>query len=148
MYKHILVATDGSELASRGLLHGVSLAQHLGADVTIVTVTESWTALEMASEVRLGHQSPTFDYERKAAASAQRILEHAEQICREHGTEAKTIHVPDHHPAEGILETASRNGCDVIVMASHGRRGLRQLLLGSQTSEVLAGSPIPVLVVR
>jgi len=72
----------------------------------------------------------------------------AAQTAKTAGVACELVHVPDQHPAEGIIATAEKNGCDLIVMASHGRRALGRLLLGSQVNEVLAHSKIPVLIVR
>jgi nucleotide-binding universal stress UspA family protein len=148
LYKHILIATDGSELATRGLTQGLELAKSLGAAATIVTVTEAWSALEMSWEARSGRPSPTIDYDRAATDSARKILDAASGIAGKQGIKAETVHVTDRHPAEGILEVAGSKGCDLIVMASHGRRGIGRMLLGSQTAEVLATTTVPVLVIR
>ncbi len=148
MYKHILIATDGSELASRGLDEGLKLSKALGAKVTVVTVTELWSPFEMSEAVHSGKKNPLAEYEEAAARSARRILDVAKEKARTAGVEIRTVHVPDTHPADGIVDTAKREGCDLIVMASHGRRGARRLLLGSQTAETLAHTTIPILVIR
>lgn len=148
MYKHILIATDGSELATKGLVHGVSLAKSVGAAVTIVTVTEMWPAMEMARESTHDPLNAIKEFEDAAARSAQHILSAAAAKAKDLGLEASTEHVPDLSPAEGIVETAKAKGCDLIVMASHGRRGVSRLFLGSQAMEVLSHTPVPVLIVR
>jgi nucleotide-binding universal stress UspA family protein len=79
---------------------------------------------------------------------AQEVLAAVEASAKKLGVPADTVHIPDAHPAEAIIEVAKARDCGLIVMASHGRRGLRKLLLGRQTLEVLAHSPVPVLVVR
>ena len=150
MYKHILISTDGSEVAQKGLDHGLSLAKEIGAKVSVITVTESfpvyasagagvgagWVPIEMA------------DYDKVQDEFANRVFAGAKQAAEQHGVAVETIHVRNAQPAEAILETAKAQGCDLIVMASHGRRGLGRVLLGSQTSEVVTRSPLPVLVVR
>jgi nucleotide-binding universal stress UspA family protein len=148
MYKHILIATDGSELAGRALAHGLVLAKELKAAVTLVTVTQPWAAMDMAHDVRLGHPDPIHQFENIAAASAKVILDAAAQKAKSAGIACELVHVPDQHPAEGIIATAENKGCDLIVMASHGRRAVGRLLLGSQASEVLAHSKVPALIVR
>jgi nucleotide-binding universal stress UspA family protein len=148
MYRNILIATDGSELATKGLRHGVALARALGAAVTIVTVTEGWSAMELAREARAGVRDPIAEFERAASESALRILEGARKLAEEDGMIAETVHVPDKRPAEGIIRTAEDRKCDLIVMASHGRRGLQRLFLGSQALEVLTRSTVPALIVR
>lgn len=148
MYKHILIATDGSELATKGLDHGLQLAKSIGAAVTIITVTENWSAFEMASDAAYSRGNPIENYEEMAARTAQKILDAAKIAIQNHGVEAETIHIADRHPAEGIIEAAKDKGCDLIVMASHGRRGFGRLLLGSQALEVLTHCTIPALIVR
>jgi len=148
MYKHILIATDGSELAGRALAHGLALAKAVKAPVTLVTVTQPWSAFDMAHKAREGQRDPLHRFEEIAAASAKSILDAAGQKAKRAGVACKLVHVPDQHPAEGIIATAKKNGCDLIVMASHGRRAVGRLLLGSQAVEVLSHSKVPALIVR
>lgn len=149
VYRHILIATDGSELADRALAHGVALAKKAKAALTVVTVIQLWSAFDMAHKAR-GERNPNpmQQYEEMAAASAKMILDAAAQKAESADVACKLVHVPDQHPAEGIIAIAEKSGCDVIVMASHGRRAIARALLGSQVSEVLALSKVPVLVVR
>lgn len=148
MYKHILIATDGSELADKGVAHGASLAKSLGARVTLVTVTEAWSAIAMAEQVERGVQNALEAFEQAAAKEAAAILRRASGILETEGVSFETLHIAGQHPAEGILKAAKDAGSDLIVMASHGRRGVRRVLLGSQTAEVLAHTHVPVLVIR
>ena len=148
MYRNILISTDGSDLAGKAVEHGVRLAKEMSAAVTFITVTEIWSALDMAAEVNRGTPNPMEIYEEMAAKTAQGILDAAKKVARDAGVKCETLHVRDRAPAEGIIATAEEKGCDLIVMASHGRRGLNRILLGSQTTEVLAYSKVPVLVVR
>ena len=149
MYKHILIATDGSELANRALAHGLALAKELKAPVTVVTVTQLWSALEMAHEAGIkANLNPVRQFEDMMAASAKMILDAAADRAKVAGVTCEFVHVPDRHPAEGIIATAETKSCDLIVMASHGRRAVGRVLLGSQVNEVLAHSKVPVLVVR
>ena len=148
MYKNILIATDGSELAQGAVNHGLELAKRVGATSILVTVTEQWSSLEMAGAAEGGQLDAVQTYQDAAARSAEAILENAASTARSMGVDFETRHVEDRSPAEGILETAELEECDLIVMASHGRRGLGRMLLGSQTAEVLAHSKIPVLVLR
>jgi nucleotide-binding universal stress UspA family protein len=148
MYKRILVATDGSESAAKALHQAIALGKALGAQIKIVHVTPPWRTLDVSLAADAGVRNPIGDYEELAARSARRILGAAEETAKAAGIACDTIHVADTVPAEGIVTTARDNDCDLIVMGTHGRRGLRQLLLGSQTTEVLARSVIPVLVVR
>ncbi len=143
MYRHILIATDGSELAAKAVAAGLALARELKSKVTAVTATEPWST--MASEPALVF--PIEEYEKAAAENAARLLAGVAAAAKDAGVACETVHVED-FPAEGIIETAKAKGCDLIVMASHGRRGLSRLLLGSQAARVLTLSPVPVLVCR
>jgi nucleotide-binding universal stress UspA family protein len=145
VYKHILIATDGSELAGKAVAAGFDLARQLGAQVTVVTVTAPWTAM-VAGEAAFGF--PLAEYEKSADASASRILSGVEKLARKANLKCTTVHAKDQYPADGILQTASKNACDLIVMASHGRRGLERLLLGSEAVNVLTHSTLPVLICR
>jgi nucleotide-binding universal stress UspA family protein len=144
MYKHILIATDGSELARRAVTAGLALAKALEVRVTVVTVTEPWSAM-VIGEPALAF--PIEDYEKAAAENAARILASAGGAAKDAGVACETVHVSG-FPAEGIIATAKDKGCDLIVMASHGRRGLAKLILGSQATRVLALSTVPVLICR
>ena len=148
MYKNILIAIDGSALATRALDHGLALAKSESAACTVITVTELWSAVEMSQQVSVGTPDPIGEYEKMAAASAQTILDMASTMATEVGVTIRTLHVPDKAPAEGIVTTATQLGADLIVMASHGRRGMKRLILGSKANEVLALAHVPVLIVR
>ena len=145
MYKNILIATDGSELAQKAVQQGLALAKALGAKATAITVTEPWTAVVSGE---LGMAFPIDDYEKGCAANAERILAGVSAAASKAGVACDTLHVKDQFPAEGIIEAAKARGNDLIVMASHGRRGVTRLLLGSQATKVLTHSTIPVLVLR
>ena len=148
MYSHILIATDGSELARKGVTQGLALAKELKAAVIAIIVTEAWSGLEMAAQARRGALHPVEDYEEHTGAHAEKILAAVSAMAKEMSVSCETVHVKDQHPADGIVETAKAKGCDLIVMASHGRRGLQKLLLGSQANKVLAYSSIPVLICK
>ena len=148
MYKHILIAIDGSALATKALEHGLALAKQDKARVTVVTVTEPWSPADIAHEVRQGRPDPIGQFEEIAAVSAKKILDAATQRGAAHGVACDVVHVQDTHPAEGIIGTANLQGCDLIVMASHGRRGVSRLVLGSKAYEVLSHCKIPALIVR
>ena len=148
MYKHILIATSGGDLGDRVVAHGLALAKSVKAKVTVVTVTERWSALDMAREAQKGNLDPLNQFEAIAATVAKHILDAAAQKAKAAGMDCDVVHVPDKHPAEGIISTAQEKGCDLIVMATHARRGIDRLLLGSQAYEVLAHSKVPTLIVR
>jgi len=146
MYQHILISTDGSEVAQKGLDHGLELAKSLGAKVTIITVTER---LPVYSGMDGGLGTLTYvgydTYQKEAAA---KVLADAQAAAARMGVLAETVLLENAIPAEAIVETAKARDCSLIAIASHGRRGFGRLVLGSVTSEVLAHSPIPVLVIR
>jgi nucleotide-binding universal stress UspA family protein len=143
MYRHLLIATDGSELADKAVAQGLA-SPKLGAKVTAVTVTEPLPSLVTGdAAVAL----PLQDYERAAAANAARVLGAVTTAAKASGVPCEIVHVKEQFPAEGIIETAKAGHADLIVIASHGTRGLSKLLLG-ETTKVLSHSSIPVLVCR
>lgn len=148
VYKQILIATDGSELAGRAVDHGLKLAKALGVPVLIVTVTEAWASIDLGLMAQYSDAASMAAYREATIASATEVLDAAEATAKKAGVTCRTLHVANHPPAEGIVATAETEGCDLIVMASHGRRGLGRMLLGSQTVEALTYSKVPVLVVR
>lgn len=145
MYKHILIATDGSELAERGVVQGLRLAKALGASATAVFVTEPWEP-QSPGEFTIGF--PIEDYDKAVAATAARVLAGVDASAKREGVACRATHVKNEFAAEGIIKAAKDGGCDLIVMASHGRRGLTRLLLGSQATKVVTLSTIPVLICR
>jgi nucleotide-binding universal stress UspA family protein len=148
MYKHILISTDGSELAQKAEAAALELAKKLGASVTAVTVTEPWETLSMAALAERGIPNPVADYEEQMSAAANRVLFVVSEAAKKLGVACATLHVQDKHPADGIIEAAKERACDVIVMASHGRRGISRVLLGSQATKVVTLSAVPVIVWR
>ena len=149
MYANLLLSTDGSEIARKGVEHGIALAKALNAKVTVITVTEP-----LPVDYGSGHasgwipsQEEVDSFEAACKEFAGKVLDQARDMAEQIGISAELLHVPDAFPATTIIETAKSRGCDLIVMASHGRRGLRKLFLGSQTSEVLVDGSVPVLVV-
>jgi len=148
MYEHILIATDGSELAAKGVRHGLALAGPLHARVTVLTVSEP-LQLQMAKEaVAGGVEDPVARYDQQIDEDMQKRFRSIKQQASADDILIDFVHEIDDAPAQAILRAARIKGCDLIVMASHGRRGAARLLLGSQTSEVLAHTTLPVLVVR
>jgi nucleotide-binding universal stress UspA family protein len=145
MYRRLLIATDGSELAAKAVTSGLALAKQLGAQVVIVTATEPWSS--MTNGEGLAFDFPIAEYEKAALQQAERILAKARADAQDMAIECETVHASD-FPAEGILATAKAKNCDLIVMASHGRRGIARLLLGSQATRVVTLSTVPVLVCR
>ena len=150
MYANILMSTDGSDVARKGVKHGIALAKALNAKATVITVTEP-LAVDYGGGHAGGWVPSQEEFDRFDAASkesAGKVLDEARAMAEQIGISAELLHVPNAYPAPAIIETAKSRGCDLIIMASHGRRGFSKLLLGSQTSQVLADGSVPVLVVR
>jgi nucleotide-binding universal stress UspA family protein len=151
MYANILLSTDGSDVAKKGVKHGIDLAKALNAKVTVITVTEPLPVFLYGSGDAPGWTPLPQEIESFDAACderARKVLDEARTMAEQIGISVELLHVPNAHPAATIIETAKSRGCDLIVMGSHGRRGITKLFLGSQTSEVLADGNLPVLVVH
>jgi len=145
MFKHLLIPTDGSDLSRKAMLYGVQLAKESGAKVTGIHVTEPYQAVSMDAVLVSMAQD---EYEEGAKRLSERALEQLRIAADAAGVDCDTISEVLDQPYRAIIDAALEKGCDLIVMASHGRRGLSALLLGSETSKVLAHSTIPVLVYR
>jgi nucleotide-binding universal stress UspA family protein len=145
MFKRILIATDGSDLAGKAVATGLSLAKILGAQVIAVMATEPWTA--MVSSEGMAFNFPIDEYEKSAAAQAKATLDAVQNQAQSLGVNCETVHAIN-FPADAIMTTAQGKSCNLIVMASHGRRGISRLLLGSQATRVVTMSAIPVLICR
>ena len=146
MYRHILIPTDGSELAEHGVTNGLLLAKSVGAKVTAIIVEEPFDWLSV-SETK-GQRA--FD---ELAKHTEQIKKHAASVLNRVANAAKqadvpcdTIQVEDARPYQAIIATAEDRGCDLIVMASHGRGGISAVVLGSVTNKVLTHTKTPVLV--
>jgi nucleotide-binding universal stress UspA family protein len=149
MFKNILLPTDGSRLAAKGIRAGVKLAKALGARVTGVYVVAPFPT-PMYSEAAL-YSMPGYteqDYRKAAEKSAKKALAAIEIEAQTAGVRCETRIVTHAQPWSGILKAARAGKCDAIAMASHGRAGLGGLILGSETQRVLAHSKLPVLVTR
>lgn len=145
MYKRILIPTDGSDASQRAILAGVDFAREVGAEVVGLTATPAFHVLSMDSEML--EETPE-QFAAVSEARARRILADVENAAQGVGVACRIEHAIDDDPYAAIIATAQRLGCDLIVMASHGRRGLKGVLLGSETQKVLVHSTIPVLVHR
>ena len=145
MYKNILIATDGSEFANKAIPHAIELAKAFGATMSAVIVTEPYEAI-VVSEAR-GLLLPD-DYNKQHDESAAKILSTVTSAADAAGIECDMIHQYNRLPYVGIIEAAEKVGADLIVLASHGRRGIEGLLLGSEATKLLTHTKIPALVVR
>ena len=146
MYRHILIPTDGSELAHKAVIQGLSLAKAVGAKVTALTVEASFNIYDIPPS-RVGLMSNAFEeYTKHSRAHAATILDGVADEAKAAGVQCKTVQVIQDRPYEAIVATAKAKGCDLIVMASHGRTGITAVALGSVTAKVLTHTTIPVLV--
>jgi nucleotide-binding universal stress UspA family protein len=147
MYKTLLVATDGSKLSDKALSHAIGIAQAMGAALTAFYAAPDYPMPAYADGVVYEPVSRK-EYAKLAAEDAQKILEAAAAKAEAAGVTCKTAYAIAAAPWEAILAAAKKHKCDAIVMASHGRRGISAVLLGSETQKVLTHSKLPVIVVR
>jgi nucleotide-binding universal stress UspA family protein len=147
MYKQILVATDGSKLSNKAVAHAIDLAQSLGARLTVFYASPDYPMPAYADGVAY-EPIPRKEYTALCKKEADAILGVVALKAESAGLEFNTVHAIAPAPWEAILAAAKKNKCEAIVMASHGRRGVSALLLGSETQKVLTHSKLPVLVVR
>ena len=143
MYRHLLVPLDDSPLSANSARRAVELARSLGAKVTFFHAQEDFAATSLGALQRVG--SPAV-FNASVAGDARAILSKAEVVARELGVAHESLSLTSNRPYEAILHAAEMKHCDLIFIASHGRRGIRGLMLGSQTHKVLQHSTIPVLV--
>lgn len=149
MYSRIVVGIDGSELATKALRHALALAKQNSARLFVVTATEPAMILAPGAEaIGVNTGEIIAQLEEAKATSAKTTLAEAKALADAEGQAIDTIHVPATTAADAIISTTEHQGASLIVMGSHGRRGLGRLLLGSQAGEVLARSTVPVLVVK
>jgi nucleotide-binding universal stress UspA family protein len=147
MYKHLLVATDGSKLSAKAVAHAIALAQALGAKLSAFYASPDYPMPVYAEGVSYA-QMTRKEYTARCAKEADRILNPISLKAEAAGLEFKSVHVIAAAPWEAILAAARKNKCDAIMMASHGRRGVSALLLGSETQKVLTHTTLPLIVVR
>lgn len=145
MFKHLLLPTDGSPLSEAAVRRGLQLAKEQGASVTAIHVLPQFHVFSYHTAM-LGESRDEFLG--ACGRQAQKYLAEVERAAREQLVPCATLIETSDHPHEAITTAAERAGCDLIVMASHGRRGLTGLVLGSETQKVLTHSKVPVLVLR
>jgi nucleotide-binding universal stress UspA family protein len=145
MLDNVLIPTDGTELSASAAAFGVQLAKKMGAKVTAVTVTTPAEDI-MVGEVQVVRDPE--DYEKRVADSARGMLDVIGKLAAEAGVACEKLHARSALPWQGILEAAKSRKADMIVMASHGRRGLSALLIGSETQKVVNHSPVPVTIYK
>lgn len=147
MFKHILVPTDGSQLSQDAVRAAVSFAKSTGASITAFIAKPEYPAAYYGEGAMIDMVSPS-QFDELAEEKAQKILGAVENLCKEAGVTCAKLTQTSDVPHEAIIDAATKGSCDLIFMASHGRRGVRALLLGSETTKVLTHSKIPVLVYR
>lgn len=148
-YKHLLITTDGSDFAQKGVDHGLALAKALKAKVTVFTATQPFPYPPyIGTEIWTPLPGDLAEFELAQRQAADKLLAKVIGDAKKAGVTAEARQAAHVSAAEAIVETAAAAGCDLIVMASHGRRGIGRLVLGSEAAEVVAHSSVPVLVVR
>jgi nucleotide-binding universal stress UspA family protein len=147
VFKHILIPTDGSPLSRAAAAAGVRLAAKLGARVTGLFAAPAPTPIVYRALLPVGYMTPR-EHAALTRGAAKKYLDTIAEDARRAGVKCECVSVTDEYPAHAILETARRRRCDLIFMASHGRRGISGALLGSETQKVLAAARVPVLVYR
>lgn len=147
MFKHILVPTDGSGLSRDAVVKAVAFAREIGARITFF---HAWPTHKgyLFGEGSLDNRMTQDEFAVEMKRQAGEILAASEAVAREAGVPCATLAEAADAPYQAIVDVATRSGCDVVFMASHGRRGVSGLLLGSETTKVLTHSRIPVLVYR
>ena len=145
MFTHILLPTDGSPLSEAAIQQGIEFAKGINAKVTGFHVMPEFHVFTYKTEML---EQTKEQFARDSRVHAQKYLDVIEKAAKEAGITCDTTYVSHDHPYEAIIEAAKMNGCDLIMMASHGRRGAQGVLIGSETQKVLTHSKIPVLVYR
>jgi nucleotide-binding universal stress UspA family protein len=145
MFKHILVPTDGSKLSEKAIRHAISFAKDAKAKVTALHVIPKFHTFSYQTEML---EATEQEYEKSGEEHAKRYLKFAQRVAGNAGVECDVAHASSDQPYKEIIKAAEKKGCDLILMASHGRRGIEGFLLGSETQKVLTHSRTPVLIFR
>ena len=145
MFSNILIATDGSELAAKAVEQGILFAKEIAAKITAVTVTEPFHMLSVSPSQL---EYTPIEYKKHAEIQANKVLGTVSAAAKSAGVVCDPLHVEHEFVHQAVIEAAEARKCDLIVMASHGRRGVSAVVLGSETVKVLTHSKIPVLVYR
>jgi len=145
MFTHILLPTDGSKLSEAAIHKTVDFAKTIGAKVTGFHVIPQFHVFTYRTEVL---EDTREEFARDSRAHAEKYLAVIQQAAKNTGVPCETVFAVSDHPYESIIQAAKKRGCDLIAMASHGRKGVQGMVLGSETHKVLTHSQIPVLVYR
>lgn len=148
MYKHILLPTDGSSLSAMAVKQGIKFAKAVGAKITAINVTPEYQMMIDEGFVMPTVMSIRERFERETTTRSRKLLDEITSDAQAAGVACVGVTMVSGVPYEAIIKQAKKSKCDMIMMASHGRKGLSSILLGSETAKVLTHSTIPVLVVR
>jgi nucleotide-binding universal stress UspA family protein len=148
MYKHVLIPSDGSELAEKAVRAGIEFARSVGARVTAFTAMPEYQVPGQSEVMSRKRVLSLQEHEERAGRRAEEILAKIARRAAAAGVECRRDYALCDRPHKAIIDAACRHGCDLIFMASHGRSGLSALVHGSETREVLTRSTIPTLVYR
>ena len=146
MFKHILIPTDGSKLSEAAVRAGIELAGEKAAKLTVLYVMPDYSAMMYSSEGMVGYNPA--ELRKDAEKTADKVLQAVQEMAKAEGVECKTARTMNFSVHQAIIQQAKDSDCDLICMASHGRKGIAGILLGSETQRVLVNSSIPVLVHR
>ncbi len=145
LFTHVLIPTDGSELSQRATLQGIRFARECNAKITGISVVPQFHLMSFDTSMV---EDSRDQFVAQTLTQAERYLAFMKRAAHEEDVSCDTVIETNDHPYEAIVKTAAARGCDLILMASHGRRGVQALLLGSETQKVLTHTKIPVLVYR
>ena len=147
MFKHILVPTDGSELSQKAVQKAISFAKEIDAKITFFCAVPQFPVMYYGLGAIFDSHS-ILDFEEESKSVCNEILNKAKEIANNEGVNSETYYLISDYPFEAILEATKQKECDLIFMASHGKKGVNEFFLGSETNKVLSHSNIPVLVYR
>jgi nucleotide-binding universal stress UspA family protein len=145
MYSHVLIPTDGSPLSTAAVEKGLCFARDVGAKATVITVIEPFHVFSGEADQL---ENTRADYDRRVKRHAAHTLAEAQARAKALRVPCEYLELESDRPYKSIIDAATQRGCDLIAMASHGRRGVAALLLGSETLKVLTHSTVPVLIYR
>ena len=147
MYKRILVATDGSTLSKKAVRNAIDLAGATGAELVALYVVPRYPVAYFEGGISISSQDIART-EKQWADQGQAVVDAVRQLAEREGIKARAVTTSSDLVAESIIKAAKKHKCDLVVMASHGRKGIKRILLGSETQHVLTRSSVPVLVLR
>ena len=147
MYQRILVATDGSDLSSTAVSSAIELAAAIGAELVALYVVPRYPVSYFEGGITISVEDIART-EKQWSDKGQAVVDAVQEQAKAQGVTAKAVVAQSDLVAESIMSAATKHGCDLVVMASHGRKGIKRILLGSETQHVLTHSTVPVLVLR